>query len=70
MLKVLKLASIYFEITRKLIKFGSNSHIFVTVTIHDKMAFLTLRSFLCDLILLWTTVFARHLVTRFMKNSW
>ena len=52
MLKVLKPASIYSEITRKL-KFGSNSHIFVTVTNHDKMAFfLTLRSFLCDLILL------------------
>lgn len=38
MLKVLKPASIYFEITRKL-KFGSNSHIFVTVINHDKMAF-------------------------------
>ena len=38
MLKVLKPASIYYEITRKL-KFGSNSHIFVTVTNHDKMAF-------------------------------
>ena len=37
MLKVLKPASIYSEITRKL-KFGSNSHIFVTVTNHDKMA--------------------------------
>ena len=33
-----RMASIYFEITRKL-KFSSNSHIFVTVTIHDKMAF-------------------------------
>ena len=38
MLKVLKTASIYFEITRKL-KFGSNIYIFVTVTNHDKMAF-------------------------------
>lgn len=38
MLKVLKPASIYFEITRKL-KFGSNSHIFVNVINHDKMAF-------------------------------
>ena len=44
-----RMASIYFEITRKL-KFSSNSHIFVTVTIHDKMAFFLSSAVFCAIL--------------------